>query len=151
MCQRYNCCMAFMLYIAPERAKWQPFNHKSDIFSMGIVFYQLVTGQHPFGEWREFTKERVLLAIKNSLFVDHEWEYTYTNQNGGVMPLWIPCVSMMLMHDPDQRGTIEQLLGTKYITKYNSVDKDQTDYDYDYDCERGHGHGNEESDLNSPL
>lgn len=35
-------------YIAPERLKGQPFDGRSDIFSTGIMLYQLLTGQLPF-------------------------------------------------------------------------------------------------------
>jgi len=36
-------------YMAPERLKSAPFDGRSDIFSVGVMMFQLLTGQLPFG------------------------------------------------------------------------------------------------------
>ena len=35
-------------YMSPQQVRDHPLNHQTDIFSMGVVMYQLLTGQRPF-------------------------------------------------------------------------------------------------------
>ena len=36
------------LYMSPQQVKGQPLDRRTDIYSLGITFFQMLTGQHPY-------------------------------------------------------------------------------------------------------
>ena len=53
-------------YLAPEQVRGEPATHASDVFSLGILFYELATGQPAF------TADNVLQVLDQIRSVDSE-------------------------------------------------------------------------------
>ena len=52
-----------MPYMSPEQVKGEPLDPSSDIFSLGVTFYEMLAGKHPFkDESAPVTMSRILLA-----------------------------------------------------------------------------------------
>lgn len=49
------CNGAFIEYFAPELYKMHPFNSRSDIFSLGVLFYKVLTDKTPFNSSAKYT------------------------------------------------------------------------------------------------
>jgi serine/threonine-protein kinase len=51
-----------VLYMAPEELFGEPVDRRADLFALGVVFYRMTTGRHPFGGDGDRKSVRRLLA-----------------------------------------------------------------------------------------
>jgi hypothetical protein len=84
-------------YMSPEQIRGGPVDARSDVFSLGIIAYELATGAHPFeGRTPMVTVARILTAEPSPLGRDGDI--------GGSEAAWLePIVRMCLQKDPRER------------------------------------------------
>ena len=89
-------------YMAPEQAGGKEPNYRWDIFSVGVVFYELLSGFNPFGAkdpqvaLRKITGENPPPLMRVSATIPHDLEII---------------IAKMLEKDPDRRyGNVETIL-----------------------------------------
>ncbi|MCI0698470.1 protein kinase [candidate division KSB1 bacterium] len=81
-------------YMSPEQVQGKPLDQRSDIFSLGVVLYELATGNHPF----EGTSNVTILAK-----IIHEAPELMPLISGHVSPALQELVNRCLAKDPGDR------------------------------------------------
>lgn len=100
------------LYMAPELVNRQPYNEKVDVWSLGVVMYQLLSGKTPFEsnsikkiDWNINNKQ---LKFKNS--PGENWDHVSQNAKNFIL--------RCLDRDPTTRPSIRQLFKEPWIVEY---------------------------------
>ena len=85
-------------YLSPELCEEKPYNHKSDIWSLGCVLYELCTYKHPFE-----AKNQGSLIMK---IVKGQYSPIPSNYSDGLKEL----VRLLLLKDYKKRPSIAEIL-----------------------------------------
>lgn len=104
------------LYLAPElvenRLNARPIasatSFKNDVWSLGLVVFWAVTGQHPFGKWQGASCLQLLLAIAT-----HQ-DLTIPTHLDPDLQDWL---RQALAKDPSKRATVEHLSNHPWMQK----------------------------------
>ena len=81
-------------YMSPEQAEGRPVDHRTDIFSLGILLYEMATGQRPF---QGDTSLSVLSAVLR------EQPRPATELNPALPPAFARILKTCLRKDPERR------------------------------------------------
>lgn len=88
------------VYMSPEQAKGQRIDHKSDIYSLGVVFYEALTGQPPFqGAYEAVIHQQITQMPAPPKQVNPDIPQTLSD-----------LVYRMLEKDPEKRPGLEAIL-----------------------------------------
>src|SRR5215470_2655105 len=92
--------MGTLAYISPEQASGEFASAPSDVFALGVVFYELTTGQHPF---RSESMIGYLHAITS------QTPASITSVNPGLSSALDELILRMLEKDPGNRPTASEV------------------------------------------
>lgn len=93
-------------FIAPEQMKEQPYDHKVDTFSLGIVFYELTAKRPAFSA---FDISGLFHKVKNSSPPSLPKEYSQE---------WRSLIRDMLKKDPAERPSAADILAYPFLAPY---------------------------------
>ena len=112
------------LYMAPEIIKDKEYNSKSDIWSLGVIIYEIFTREHPY-----YVESRQMLweKMKKGIVVD------YSNiTNSSVVDV----LSNMLISCPEKRIDWDQLFDKCRSINYNHIlETDECIFNMDFDTD----------------
>jgi len=83
-------------YMSPEQARAQPADHRSDIFSFGVILYEMVTGRSPFKG-----KNRSSVEVMHSVI--HDQPQPISELNPRVPPQLQTIIERALEKEPSKR------------------------------------------------
>jgi len=111
------------LYMSPEIINAQSYTFKSEIWSLGIMFYNIFFENHPYGQLESITdyRNKILLPpiIPNITIFDHELNTVFTQ-----------LIKSMLSIEPERRPEISDIIIAIRIAEEGRHNHFEFDEDY---------------------
>lgn len=96
-------------YVAPEIIKKLPYDNKCDVWSLGVLLYQILSGLRPFEEKSILLTYKAIIECKVN-FMHTRWlDRSFESQH---------LIKKMLQSDPSVRYTISQILQHPWIVEH---------------------------------
>lgn len=109
-------------YLAPEILKENSYDYRSDIWSLGILFYQLLTFENPFENTSN--KKQILNILRSNKAFKKFKEVRYLTGYEQIYNL----VLNMLDEDPSQRKSLESLEKNPILADFNKYFNPLSEY-----------------------
>lgn len=99
-------------YMSPEHIQSKSVDHRSDIYSLGCIIYEKITGDHVFNEKNDF---QILMAHINKPVPELP----------SALSIWQPIIEKCLAKDPkDRYQSVEQVKDALMTIKYHKESPD---------------------------
>eukprot|EP00347_Sterkiella_histriomuscorum_P002098 403369481 len=108
-----------LTYMSPERMEGETYSAKGDIWSLGIVLVEMISGEFPYPETRDFLEMHNLIANKPSPNVPNSANFT---------PELRDFIEKCLIKDPKERASSIQLMAHPWILRYSQSDAKVAQY-----------------------
>ena len=108
-------CLGTALYMAPEVLNFKPYNNKADIWSLAVVFYEMIFGSFPF----DAKTEKQLLNAINKRNID------FNKNKVNISDECRDLISKMLQPDPKVRIDWVNLYEHPLLEKYEKNIKEE--------------------------
>eukprot|EP00340_Litonotus_pictus_P002596 CAMPEP_0170522686 /NCGR_PEP_ID=MMETSP0209-20121228/8106_1 /TAXON_ID=665100 ORGANISM="Litonotus pictus, Strain P1" /NCGR_SAMPLE_ID=MMETSP0209 /ASSEMBLY_ACC=CAM_ASM_000301 /LENGTH=520 /DNA_ID=CAMNT_0010810323 /DNA_START=66 /DNA_END=1628 /DNA_ORIENTATION=- len=102
-------------YLSPEVLSDMPYDSKSDIWSLGVILYQLITHENPFE--KTTNKDQMLKLLKNPNIFKSTADLRLYEVSEPIMNL----LTSMLVEDPNKRRTVDYLVESPIFTTFDKI------------------------------
>jgi serine/threonine protein kinase len=113
-------------YMAPQAIKGEPYGYEVDVWGLGVLLYELLSGTHPF----EHEDEKQ----QNALITSGRWNFHHPNWKD-VSEEARELVSIMLVVEPKQRATLETINTHPWVTREAELAELTRDLEAEADAE----------------